>query len=727
MLDGFKDSFREEAYDLLEHLESHLLELEENPEDSETISAVFRTMHTIKGSAGMFGFEAISTFTHEIETMLDDIRQGKLKADRNFIDLVLESRDHIRIMLDSPDDPGIDATSRDILEKLDNARKQAQTGLPPNVYEGELETSEIGFEGGRTGSSEADRSIPGRSGLDAAAPTGLTDTGSALRTFHIRFAPHEDFLSRGSNPILLLSELRELGECTVIPNTAAVPALDALINERAYTLWDIFLTTEHPRTAIEDVFIFAKGDCELLVRLIDEIDFADESVYKRLGQILVEHGVVKKDVVDKAVREQKRLGQVLVDLGIEEHEVEAALEEQEHVLKARRKVQADAAASSVRVHSDKLDDLVDLVGELVTLQARLSRTASVTESGALGTIAENFELLIGELRDKTMSIRMVPISSTFSRFRRLVRDLSRDLDKDIELVTEGGETELDKTVIERLHDPLVHIIRNSVDHGIESALERKRAGKPESAEITLTAKHVGARVVVSVSDNGAGLNREKILERAIVNGLVAPNQKISDSEIDDLIFRPGFSTAKEVTSVSGRGVGMDVVRREIEKVNGTVHVLSEPGSGTSVSLSIPLTLAIIDGLLVQIGSERFVIPLSAVQACIEMTAAQVRKGSIENRGALLPIVNLRKSFRIEGDAPPLVQAVVAETGEGPVGFVVDAVIGDHQTVIKNLGRLYQNVEGVSGATILGDGSVALILDVPKLAAQQIDEYTTTHR
>ena len=701
MLDGFQESFREEAYELLNNLEQALLELEDRPDDVDLVSAVFRSMHTIKGSASMFGFDEISEFTHHVETMLDDVRNGRLGVSRQLIDLTLESRDHIRGMLEEPDDPSIPKRSRDLMDRLHHVVAVGRgEEREPLSLDADVSTEVIG----------------GHEALGDPLPTATAATDSGVRaTWHIRFVPHPDIGVNGTNPLLLLSELHELGDCTVVADTRGIPAFDAPELHQAHVSWDIFVTTSQGSGAVRDVFMFVEDQCELTVRLIDEIDFSDEGEYKRLGQILVYRGVVDEDVVREAVSGQKRLGEVLVGRGVDEYEVETALQEQEHVRRTRQKVQTEAAASSIRVQSDKLDALVDLVGELVTLQARLTQTVSGM-GGEVSTISENFERLVGELRDHTMSIRMLPISTSFSRFRRLVRDLSRELGKDVELVTEGGETELDKTVIERLHDPLVHVIRNSIDHGIEMPEVRRAAGKPSAGTVALRARHVGANVEVRIEDDGAGLNRDRIREKAVERGVISADAQISDSDLLDVVFAPGFSTAGAVTTVSGRGVGMDVVRKEVENIGGTVSLESTPGEGTAIVMSIPLTLAIIDGLLVRIGGERFVVPLSNVEECIEYRRGREDDGVVANRGTLLPVIDLRREFGIAADRPEIEQAVVVETGIGTVGFVVDAVIGDHQTVIKNLGQVYQHVEGVSGATILGDGDVALILDVQRLAA-----------
>ncbi len=701
MLDGFQESFREEAYELLTGLEDSLLELEDNPDDRDTISAVFRSMHTIKGSAAMFGFDRISEFTHHVETMLDDVRNGRLAVSRTLIDLTLECRDHIRGMLDDPDEVTHETVSSELIKRLNSEMKPGNGNKEPLIVDQPITTEAIG--GVET--SEPDGAV--KEPVEEAQPT--------TRTWHIAFRPFENVLVNGTNPLLLIAELHELGECSTVASTERIGSIDETEVSNALVSWDIFLTTDKPRSAIEEVFLFVDGQCDLTFRLVDEIDFSDdEESTKRIGQILVERGVIDAAVVEHAAAQQKRIGQVLVNEGVDAHEVESALQEQEHVRRTRQKAQSEAAASSIRVHSEKLDDLVDLVGELVTLQARLGQTVSADSGGTLQTIAENFDRLISELRDHTMSIRMIPISTSFSRFRRLVRDLSRELGKDVELRTEGGETELDKTVIERLHDPLVHVIRNSVDHGLESPDERKDAGKPTTGTVSLIARHVGASVEVRVVDDGKGLDVDKVRDRAIARGLVPKDAELSDQEVVDLVFQPGFSTAQSVTTVSGRGVGMDVVRKNLEKIGGTVSIQSVRGEGTSIVMSIPLTLAIIDGLLVRIADERFVVPLSNVEECIEYHGDINRSEMVTNRGELLPVVDLRTEFAVTGDRPELEQAVVVDTGIGRVGFVVDAVIGDHQTVIKNLGRLYSGVDTVSGATILGDGSVALILDVQKL-------------
>ncbi|MFW6338996.1 MAG: chemotaxis protein CheA, partial [Alkalispirochaetaceae bacterium] len=434
-------------------------------------------------------------------------------------------------------------------------------------------------------------------------------------------------------------------------------------------------------------------------------------------EILIERGAADRETIEKAVSLQKRIGEVLVEQGVSREEVVSALKEQEHIRSTRERTQQELSSSSIRVSSEKLDSQIDLVGELVTLQARLSQSVLSQGNGELQTISEQLERLVSELRDSTMSIRMLPIGTTFSKFRRLVRDLSQDLGKEVEIEMEGAETELDKTVIDRLGDPLVHIIRNSIDHGIEPPAVREKNGKSRAGTVHLSAYHAGATVQVSVRDDGAGLDRSAILKKAQDRGIIGTNvADLSDEQVYELVFAPGFSTATNVTQVSGRGVGMDVVKREIENLGGTIRIESTPGKGTEMILSLPLTLAIIDGLLVVIGGEHYVFPLSSVDECVDIGVgeANTKANTISYRGSLLPIISLRELFHAEGERPQVVQVVVSEVGEKKIGFVVDEVIGGYQTVIKNLGKLYRNVQGVSGATILGDGTVALILDVPRL-------------
>jgi len=681
------DAYREEAVELLAELEAALIELEETPEDRELVGRIFRAMHTIKGSGGMFGFDDIVAITHEAEAVFEYVRGGELSVTPRLIGLTLSVCDQVRKLVHG--EPVDEKQSQEVVAGF----REILDGLS----EGTATSAPVVQEDGAT---------------DEAPDSGTT--------YRIRFRLDQDIFSTGTNPMLLLDELRDLGGCRVVAHIEEVPSLESLNPEYCYLYWDVLLTTTRGKDAIRDVFIFVEDKCDLKIDVLDdEGSLDDEETYKKLGEILVERGSLSAEDLNRTLGEQKRLGEVLVEKKlVPASAVESALEEQQAVRQARRQRQELASAFSIRVAAEKLDRLVDLVGELVTVQAQLSQYSTSREDPHLLIISEQVERLTADLRDNTMSIRMVPIGTMFSKFKRLVHDLSKELGKEAVMTTEGEETELDKTVIERLNDPLVHIIRNSIDHGIEVPSEREAAGKPRRGTIHLSAIHSGANVLIRIRDDGKGLNAERIRARAVEQGLVAPDAELPQEEIFDLIFGPGFSTAKEVTGVSGRGVGMDVVKRGIEALRGAVETTSQWGEGTTITLKLPLTLAIIDGLLVEIGQDFFVLPLSVVDECIELTARDVARAHgrhmVSIRGDLIPYIRLRELFQINGTRPAIEKIVIVEADGHRVGFVVDQVIGGHQTVIKSLGKAYEKAEEFSGATILGDGTVALILDIHKL-------------
>jgi two-component system chemotaxis sensor kinase CheA len=692
-----REAFQDEAYELLGELENALLELEETPDDGELIGRVFRVMHTIKGSGSACGLNDVAAFTHELETFFDTVRKGKISVTKEIVDLTLKARDQIKAMFDA----------------------YYRGGSADTVSAGDIAASFKNL-------------LPLSGGKQiAASPSGChhhENAGSSPVvfgknvTYRIRFRPAQDILSQGVNPVSLLDELRRLGYCKVVAQTDAIPNLEDFNPECCYTYWDVILTTRQGMNAIKDVFIFVKDTSELKVDVIDEDGrLDDQKSYKRLAEILVERGDLTHDDLQKALKTKKLIGEMLVEAGVVvPGHVESALVEQQHVRDIREKRQSIESSSSIRVSTSKLDSLVDLVSEMVTVQARFSQAAALSDNPQLLSIAEEVERLVGELRDNTMSIRMMPIGTTFNRFKRVVRDLSSELGKETELVTDGAETELDKTVIERLSDPLVHLIRNCIDHGIEPPEVRTAAGKPRQGAVHLSATHSGAHVLIQIRDDGAGLDANGIRAKAMEKGLIDGNAPgLLDRELFQFILAPGFSTAKKVTGVSGRGVGLDVVKKAIDALRGSMEISSQRGLGTTITLKLPLTLAIIDGFLTKIGAEYFVFPLSLVEECVELTREGVNNSHGRNianvRGDIVPYIRLRERFSIDGELPSIEQIVITRVEDKRVGFVVDHIIGGHQTVIKNLGGFYRNVEGISGATILGDGTVALILDVPKLA------------
>lgn len=669
--------FRQEATELLADVQECLLIIESSPDDRDAINRLFRAMHSIKGAGGMFGYERITEFTHHVETALDKVRDGKLAITRDLIDLILASHDCIKELLDAE-------------ESVDQKRLDAiQQGLTTLSGEKQDQTEKKAVR-----KKEA--------------------TGEC--TYRIRFKPDRRIFYSGTDPQRLIQELCDLGQAKVICNLSEIPPWDAFDPELCYLFWDIILTTKSSHNQIEDVFIFVAADSQIDIHVVDE-EGVEDTQYKRLGEILVDRGDLPKSELDVALKETEAIGARLIKKAlVDPHMVESALAEQDVVRNARNKRQQEAAMATIRVNADKLDRLVDLVGELVTAQARISRISEhLPQALDLADVAEELESLTTRLRDETMGIRMVPIGSVISTFKRLVRDLSKDLKKEIEFVTVGEETELDKGVIERLKDPLVHIIRNSIDHGIESPEDRVSMGKLAQGTIHLEAMHSGAHVLIRIQDDGKGLNVDGIRKKALEKGLITPEQVLSDGEIHQLIFAPGFSTAEKVTELSGRGVGMDVVRQNIEALRGSVSIDSVVGKGTTITLKLPLTLAIIDGLMVTLDSDSFIIPLASVEECVDLdheATDRIKGRNILNlRGAAVPFVRLRERLKRTTESPKKEQVVITNLEGKRMGVVVDAVVGSHQTVLKNLGPAMRNAHDVSGATILGDGSVALILDL----------------
>ncbi|HTB96813.1 MAG TPA: chemotaxis protein CheA [Terracidiphilus sp.] len=657
----FKQAFREEAQEILAELEQALLELIERLGDGELVARVFRGLHTIKGSGAMFGFEGIADFTHELESAFDEVRCGRLKTSAELVDVTLAALDQIRQMLSEGEDPAArwNRERAEILERVQN----------------------IAGRGSAQGKHNAENA------MEVERPSLGSGRQDATRRWLIRFTPGPDLLLNGSDPILLLKELWILGAVSLRAFFEAIPPLAQLEPERCYVSWEAVLSSSCEAEAIRDVFIFVEDLCQLHIELLREPD-----------------RVIREAAVESAAK-QETLARRLP-----EKDRGASRESQ-------------TMASSLRVPAAKLDQFVDLVGEIVTVQARLSEVASGRDDADLSEVTEQIERLTTALREKSMALRMIPIRGTFERFRRLVHDLAHDLGKKVDLIFEGAETELDKTVVERLSDPLLHLIRNSMDHGVEFETERKALGKRPVATIKLAARHSGAVVLVEVSDDGVGIDPDAVRRQATKRGLLRPEEALTEAEIYALLFEPGFSTAETVTDISGRGVGLDVVRRSVESLRGTIEVMSRKGEGTSVTLRLPLTMAIIDGLLVRIGSASFVVPLGNTLECIELTREEIERANgkhlIVVRGEILPYIRLREYFQLRTSAPELEQIMVVETEAGRFGLVVDKVLGDCQAVIKGLGHVYRHVQVVSGATILGNGTVALILDPERLIQEAV--------
>lgn len=665
-MSGFDDIgaeiFREEASELLQSIEKGLMDLEATPSDTELVNSIFRSMHTIKGSGAMFGFTELSQFVHEFETAFDDLRNGRAEVSKELIGLSLQACDQIGKLMDAVD--GTDQDNQRILESLRQLMRPNADGAAVSAPTEET----------------ADAEVIG----DQAQSTAPTATDAVITT--VRFWLGTDALRLGSNPALLIDELRAFGETTVRALDDRIPTLGDLDPSDCLTGWEVEVAADLSDDDIDMVFLFVRDEMELTVE-------------KRSAEPIAP-----------------------VDTGSDNSELAstAAKPAAEPTPTQPQAAAKQTAGETMRVATERLDELMDRVGELVIAEARLQALTGATSDPAMMSVAEDIQRLVAGLRDATMSMRMVPIGSILGRFRRLMRDLSSSLNKPLDFVTVGEDTELDKTVIELLADPLVHILRNSVDHGLETPEERLAAGKPETGTIELGAKYSGAEVLITVRDDGRGLNPEKIREKAISRGLMTEKDDLSDNEIFRMIFQPGFSTVDKVTELSGRGVGMDVVMRTIGSLRGEIDLASELGKGTTLTLRLPLTLAIIDGMLIDVGGERYTIPLAAVEECVELPALHTvgHGGSsyLNIRGELVPFLRLRHLFEIDGEPPEFQKVVVVSSAGGRVGLVVDRIIGNYQTVIKQLSQFHACLKFFSGATILGDGTVALILDATQLVA-----------
>ncbi|MDE4175655.1 chemotaxis protein CheA [Phaeobacter sp. PT47_59] len=672
MIEQATEAFVLEARELLAELEDSFLELEDDV-TSARIDEIFRALHTVKGSGSMFGYTALSRFTHHFENAYDLVRDGALQVERDLIDLSLAARDLMVSFLDlGGDGPEAEALLVSpevsaIVERLSNL----------------------------TGTSEESIEAPGKVEADAGETAAPAPTG--VQTFLIRFTPAQDALRNGMRPDLLMRELADLGKIQVSLDVSAVPRLTELDPTEAVLGWIVELETAEGREAVEDVFIFA--------------DDADLSITEMTPEISVEETPAPEtpatDSAEPAVAQ--------VPAAAAPAPSQAAAQPKSE---PKAKLPTAAKSESIRVTSSRLDDMMDALGELVIAQARLEAVSEEISDPTLETVVEDVQRLVMGLRDATLSIRMLPIESVFGKFRRVVRDLSADLGKDIRLITEGGETEIDKNVIDRISEPLVHMIRNSVDHGLETAEDRQAQGKTPQGSLWLSACQEGGEILVSIEDNGKGLDAEAIRARAIERELIDPEAELSEQDLHHLIFEPGFSTAKVVSSVSGRGVGMDAVKTTIDALGGSIHVLSRAGQGTRITLRLPVTMAIIDGLRVRLGESVYVIPLSAVEECVEMDEAESKRDSgrslLQIRDEMVPYLELDALFGQTAKPDAGRRVVVVRVDGMRAGLVVDDILGQSQTVIKGLSAYHKDIPGLGGATILGDGRVALIIDVATL-------------
>ncbi|MCK6412616.1 MAG: chemotaxis protein CheA [Azonexus sp.] len=698
-MDELTSVFIQEGREQLQAMESGLLDLEQNPDNLDGINSIFRAAHTVKGASGVIECHFIESFMHKVENVLDRLRNNEIAVSSDLTGILLRSCDQLGALMDVLE-AGQPAAPADIQAKGDALLVELAVYTSGGPAEAVLEVA------------SADN-----------AGTAAVNTDS----WHIsvRFGPH--VLRGGMDPLSFIRYLASLGEILALETIPdAMPAVAEMDPESCYLGFEIRLQTRASKADIERVFDFCREDCDLrilppdsklaeYVKLIRELPEDD----MRLGEILVRCGALTQGELDEGLQSQQHpesagqaidtpphIGEILVDQKVVHKElVEAAVSKQQQVSEKKA-----VEARLIRVQADKLDQLIDLVGELVIAGASANLLAQRSGQSDLVESTSVLSRLVENIRDSALQLRMVQIGETFTRFNRVVRDVSKELGKEIDLVISGAETELDKSVVEKIGDPLMHLVRNSMDHGIEAPDARVAKGKPRNGTLALNAYHDSGSIVIEVSDDGAGLPRDKILNKAIEKGLVQATQTLTDQEIINLIWEPGFSTADKVTNLSGRGVGMDVVRRNIQGLRGSCDVSSVEGEGATFTIRLPLTLAIIDGFLVGVGRAAYVIPLDMVIECIELKTNTADRDFLNLRGEVLPFVRLREMFDIPGERPARENIVVVQYA----GIVVDQLMGEFQTVIKPLSSIFRHLRGIGGSTILGSGEVALILDVQAL-------------
>ncbi len=726
-MDEITSVFVTESREQLEAMEAALLQLEDNPDDADILGAVFRAAHTIKGGAGVIECGFLVAFTHVVESALDKLRNGEIAANTDLIALLLACSDHMGNLIGVLES-GADAPDADLQAEGD--------GLLARLQRDWLSGAGAAQDSGHAPPAPKSEEVLASGG-------GVVETDC----WHIslRFGP--DVLKNGMDPLSFLRYLGTLGRIERIETIAdAMPPADEMDPESCYLGFEISFASDADKAAIERVFDFVRDDCTLHIlpprsRLADymQLMMALPEDPMRLGEILVRIGALTQAELDEGLRAQSGtgepaeggeavapapLGEILIEQKVVQPElVEAAVVKQKQVSDKKA-----AEARLIRIQADKLDRLIDLVGELVIAGASVNLLASRAGQADLTEATSIVSRLVESIRDSALQLRMVQIGETFNRFNRVVRDVSKELGKDIELVISGGDTELDKSVVEKIGDPLMHLVRNAIDHGIEPPEVRAERGKDPRGRLELNAFHDSGSIVIEIVDDGGGLNREKITRKAIERGIIASGQSLSDNEIYGLIFEAGFSTAEQVSNLSGRGVGMDVVKRNIQSLRGRVEVSSKEGEGTRFSIRLPLTLAIIDGFLVGAGDASYVVPLDMVVECMELQAEATDRNYLNLRGEVLPFIRLRELFEITGERPRRENVVVVKSAGQKAGIVVDDLLGEFQTVIKPLGHLFRNLRGIGGSTILGSGEVALILDVQALTqlAARGEEATLSH-
>lgn len=699
-LAAIKQTFFQECEEQLSDLESGLLKIEDGESDPETVNAVFRSVHSIKGGAAAFGFDDLVEFVHVFESTLDLLRSDVIKATPALTRVLLHSSDVLSDLVravrnDSAwDREEVDATRKSLEEFC--AGENASPPTEPSA-ENSVESEPLNF-------------VPVAISLDSIFVDEGNDIGAGYTRFNIKFCPKPSLYTRANEALRILRDIAELGDCEIQCNTTDVPYLTELDPEGAYFSWSIEISTQAQENEVRQIFEFVEADCDYEV---SRIAYVEPNVDAISDRTIVEAGD-NAQAVDNSVHKE----------GANEPSAKSGSPAEEVVAETKLPPAAvgQPPQATIRVDLDKVDKLINLVGELVINQAVLSQRVSEAGLSRASSVAiglEELEQLTRDIQDSVMAIRAQPVKPIFQRMSRTVREAAAITKKAVRLIVDGEGTEVDKTVIERLTDPLTHMVRNAVDHGIESPEARIAAGKPEEGTLRLSAMHRSGRIVIEVSDDGAGINRKRVREIAVSKGLIAEGVALSDEEIDGLIFLPGFSTNSTASSMSGRGVGMDVVKRAIQALGGRISISSREGHGSTFSMSLPLTLAVLDGMVVTVGGQTLVIPLTAIVETLQPKIENVHSlgvgvNVIGNRNSFLPLIDVGSVLRYRcNEIDPTTQvALVVESESGEkCALLVDAIQGQRQVVIKSLEANYGRVQGIAAATILGDGRVALIVDV----------------
>ena len=667
-MEVFQAKYKEEAVELISGMEKSLLSMESNLNDPGLIEDVFRNMHTLKGNSSMFGYKLIADFTHHFESIYDLVRSGTMKLSKQILNTSFLALDHLSLLVnnDSTLNEREEKAHHELSEKVIEIINSSTKSLSNN-------NSELNLEGNNITSSEND-----------------------LKTWRIHFCPDKSFFLNGSNPLFIIKELQELGECKIVADTDAVPPLNNCDVDACYISWDIFLKTVKNINLIREIFQFVEHTCKL-----------------EIEEVLQNSSSNKFFLQKENVSEPKTI-EALKEINLIPSTSKEILTpvNKKHVI------------SSIRVPSERLDNLMNLVSELMTLQAKLGTLTEQNPQTELLAVSENLEKISTRLRDNAFSMCLVPLENMVTPFHRLIRDLASELNKEIEFITDGTETGLDKNIMEGLSDPLMHLLRNSIDHGIEDPEVRLKSGKPKHGKILFKAYCAGTNVYIEIHDDGKGIDPEKIRKKAIEKGIIGADDSLNDKEILNLIFLPGFSTAEQVSGISGRGVGMDVVKRKIADIRGQVKINSQVNIGTTITIKLPITVSIIDGLLVKINDADFVIPMSSVERCYEvLPGMQLNRFNnlIVLDGEQIPFISLSEEFDGIENLKASREIVTIYYDEKKVGLIVDGVVGKFQAVLKPLGKYFLQMDNISGATILGNGKIALVLDTNNVIEQFLNK------